>query len=199
MAQPATGGMNERKHAQSQCHRGDLRCCVNRQDYVCDPIDEGDNREPIEIRIVPCCLRRESLKCPREARDHQGCQCPVHAVRKLLSFRELQDRDDDENCRQRGHDDIANPIHQVEYSVIERHVRQIHSHTYIIEVTSFQMAEVVSIASDTATSLKNGLRVAKFKIAPISARTAAIGMIVPARWFQRLSRTSTVAYCVPVL
>jgi hypothetical protein len=71
--------------------------------------------------------------------------------------------------------------------------------SYIIDVRSFQIAETVSIASDTATNRRNGFRVAKFRIAPTNARTAAMGMMVPTRWFHRLSKTSTVAYWVPVL
>src|SRR6516164_5353021 len=120
-------------------------------------------------------------------------------MRKLLAFGELQDGDDDEGGGERRHDDVAQPVRQMKDSVVEEHVSEVHPRSYIIETSSFQMAETVSRARATATSRRKGFFVAKFKIAPISARTAAIGMTVPTRWFHRLSNTSTVAYCVPVL
>src|SRR2546427_1371451 len=82
--------MNQREHAKSQCHRGDLRCRVNRQDYVSDPIDQGDDRKPIQIWVVPCGLRCKGFKCPRKSRDMREASAPYMLCAKSCPF---------ENCR----------------------------------------------------------------------------------------------------
>src|SRR5271157_803017 len=172
---------------------------VDGQNHIRDPIDQGRYGNPVEIGVVPGRLRSERLKCARQSGNQQTGQCPIHAVREFLSLGKLQNGDDDEGRGERGHDHVAQPVRQMKDPVVERHVSEVHSLSYIIEISSLQIAETVSRASATTTSRRNGFLVAKFKIAPTSARTAAIGMTVPTRWFHTLSSTSTVAYCVPVL
>src|SRR5450432_1072429 len=54
------------------------------------------------------------------------------------------------------------------------------------------------MASATVTKCRNGFWRAKLTTAPTIARTEAIGKMVPARWFHKLSRTSAVENWVPV-
>src|SRR5664279_391398 len=153
-----------------------------------------DQREDSQSQRHGCHLERSG-----QSRYQQAGKSAVHAVREFLPLGKLQNGDDDEGRGECGHDHVAQPVRQMKDPVVESHVPEVHSLSYIIEISSLQIAETVSRASATTTSRRNGFLVAKFKIAPTSASTAAIGMTVPTRWFHRLSNTSTVAYCVPVL
>src|SRR5271157_4665841 len=177
MTQPAARGVDEREHADSQCPDCYLGRRVHRQDHVADPIDHGHQGHPVDIRVIPGALRSESLKGPRQAGNHQTSQSSIHAVGEFLSLGELQDCRDDEDRRQRRHDYVSDPVRQIQDPVVERHLRKIHlrSHPYdTIASTSCQIPETHNSARATATNRMNGFRVAKFKIAPTRANTAAI-------------------------
>src|SRR5260370_40897486 len=115
----------------------------------------------------------------------------------MLSSRELQDRDRDEERAKRRHDHVAGPVRQIQNPVVDRHTFLPSVH--IIAVTSFQSADTVRSPSVAPTIGISGLRVTKFQIAPMIARPAAIGKMVPAMQFQRLSSTFAVANCPPLL
>src|SRR5581483_320229 len=56
MTHPAACGMNVGKHSNSQRSDCYLRCGIHGQDYIADPVDCSQQRQPIDVWVIPCPL-----------------------------------------------------------------------------------------------------------------------------------------------
>ena len=76
-----------------------LQHCVHGEKDVARPIHQAPKRDPNQVRVVPCGLRRELLDATQDTRNHQAEKARPRRIGVRLAVRVAEDAEREE---QRG-------------------------------------------------------------------------------------------------